>query len=56
MLKDISHGKIVQIELKNPTKPLNYSDVRLYLAIKNDIIVSLGELDGTLFKPIKVLV
>ena len=56
ILKNISHGKMVQICNQNLTKPLNQSDNKIFLATRNDTVISLGEFDGKFFKPKKVLI
>jgi len=56
MFKDISHGKIVKVDFQNLAKTLGCSDNKLYLATKNNTVVSLGEIYGIFFKPQKVLV
>ena len=56
MLRDISQGKIVKVKFQDQKKSLNHVDSKVFLATRKDIIVSLGEINGILFKPRKVFV
>jgi len=56
MFKDISHGKIVKVGFQNLAKTMGRSDNKIYLATKNNTVVSLGEIYGIFFKPRKVLI
>ena len=54
MLEDISHGKKIRIDIFL-TQPLIQSNYKNYFATKKGKVISLGEIDGSFFKPRKVL-
>ena len=56
ILNDISHGRVVKINKQDIPKSLKPDDNKVCLLKNKDSVVSLGRLDGNIFKPQKVFI